>query len=55
MQVDGVPGIGQDVGGEVRARAYLASPDLAVTNTTWTRDAAMSERAFTRLSGRRLA
>jgi AraC-like DNA-binding protein/mannose-6-phosphate isomerase-like protein (cupin superfamily) len=29
-------------------REYLARPDLAVTNASWARDAAMSERAFTR-------
>lgn len=29
-------------------RAYLASPDLAVSNTDWARAAAMSERALTR-------
>jgi len=27
---------------------YLARPDLAVSNASWARDAAMSERAFTR-------
>ncbi|MEV8604619.1 helix-turn-helix transcriptional regulator [Streptomyces griseoviridis] len=29
-------------------RAYLAAPDVAVTNALWARRAAMSERAFTR-------
>jgi len=29
-------------------RAYLAEPDLAVTNATWARAAAMSERSFDR-------